>query len=193
MGATAVIVALSLVMIVSIGLQVFGADILMFYTHDADIVAEAVAALPGMVGSIAPYAACWLAGMGHGCPRHFVLCVRHPLGRLCRARVGLGLVRHLVGKCALSLPGSIEHGHQDMHGGLVQRCGEGHGLSGPQEERLGISRSEAAESVRASLACHEGGGLSIVGGICNDSVIITNVHALQSLSNSSCRSARVEM
>jgi len=55
--ATAVIVALSLAMIVSIGLQVFGADILMFYTHDADIVAEAVAALPGMVGSIAPYAA----------------------------------------------------------------------------------------------------------------------------------------
>merc|ERR1712113_626124 len=55
--ATAVIVALSLAMIVSITLWVFGADLLNLYTHDADIIAEAVAALPGMVGSIAPYAA----------------------------------------------------------------------------------------------------------------------------------------
>merc|ERR1712113_646762 len=41
---------------VCIALQVFGARILTLYTHDADIVAEAVEALPGMVGSIAPYA-----------------------------------------------------------------------------------------------------------------------------------------
>jgi len=54
--ATAASVTLSLSMAVCIALQVFGARILTLYTHDADIVAEAVEALPGMVGSIAPYA-----------------------------------------------------------------------------------------------------------------------------------------
>merc|ERR550532_784927 len=54
--ATAAGVTLSLAMVVCIALQIFGADILRLYTHDAEIVAEAVAALPGMVGSIAPYA-----------------------------------------------------------------------------------------------------------------------------------------
>merc|ERR1711963_973448 len=55
--ATAASVTLSLAMAVCFALQVFGADMLGFYTHDTEIVAEAVAALPGMVGSIAPYAA----------------------------------------------------------------------------------------------------------------------------------------
>merc|ERR1711963_328646 len=54
--ATAASVTLSLAMAVCFALQVFGADMLGFYTHDTEIVAEAVAALPGMVGSIAPYA-----------------------------------------------------------------------------------------------------------------------------------------
>jgi len=63
--ASAATVALSLAVGVSVMLQVYGGDMMRLYTHDPSIVDEAMQALPGMVLSIAPYAAmmCFLGAM----------------------------------------------------------------------------------------------------------------------------------